>query len=685
MKVNFIFISDTLSHWGTVSYIRLEAIEFILDNSRGDQIAEKLLMRNFPPIEYEPVAHLDDSKAQQQSKTIIIDGDGYRIDLLAEEQVKKIIHELSTNKILTINDALTAKADPDIHVLKNYLARLSTVLRGYEKKYIPGDLLGPISAGWLDASNYIQDLLTTPDTVSIEECERLHKVLNQALEELNKVLKQIEADHPQVEGDNLSLKQSYSASFNVKHLGINLFKAATIACLKELTQCADKLTPAYYSNAIRQYESTFADLLTKIPEHDEEKKAFIQNIYSKFAPEPSNLTELKPVCLIFLNFKRISEILAIMSDHNVLHYTNFKALERILQLPTEEVNKKLTQLRNQITSLEQLRLLMPETLSPLFATDLFIDKSCPARTSVTSYIFFGPASKDEDSYKRMWSIYSLGVEKRLTQMISEQKSLSELLKFAAEARQAIAILRKEAVSFFQFGCERKGKSNQDTYTKDYKSIINASLFPAVSQIVCQEYDYPAMVGSDVFNEPSPGITLEIKNVYKLSLQLDREEIELPDEEIQTTLKKSKSTLKPIKIAIQFSELDRKKFEKMLSFFDTHFLEKCRKKEYTNEGFVTELGKLIFYLVRSYPFIRGTGAILQWEARSLVSYYTDGEVNLGDIRLGEHSDHTKNIPYDVYAHLIQSPEVYAEAFKKAVLPTFTARSEPTHSKGHSLGV
>ncbi|MCL9685098.1 hypothetical protein [Legionella maioricensis] len=679
MKINFIFISDTLSHWGLASFLRLEAIEFVLDNSVGDQITESLLMRAFSSEEDEPVAHLDDSQAGQQFKTIIIDGDGYRMDFLKEERVKRIIHELSSNQNLSINDALTEKADPDISIFKNYMAGLSAVLKGYKKQYIPNDLLYPLSADWLDASNRIQELLKTPDLVSIKECTRLHEVLIRHLEKLHQILGRLEEEHPLLEGDNLSLKQGYSASFEVSRLGINLFKAAAISCIKKLTQCINQLTPAYYANTIPHYTSKFADLLTLIPGHDEEKRLFIQTIYSKFALPSSDLTELKTASAIYVTFNRIEEILTLMSTHHVLNEVHFKTLERIMLLPAEEANKKLIQLRDQITSLEQLDLLMPETLSSLLTTDSLIDKSCSARTSVTSYVFFGTASRDEDSYKRMWSVYSLGVEQKLIKMLKEHKSLSELLNFAAQTRQTIAISRKESVSFFQFGGERKGVSNQDIYTNNHQSIINASLFPAVSQIACQEYDYPAMVSSDVLKESPPDAIFEINNVYKLSLQLDRAKIDLPDEEIRTTLKKSKkSSLKPTKIAIKFSPLDRNKFEQMLSFFDTHFLAKCRKKEYTEEEFLTELGKLIFYLVRSYPYIRGTGAILQWEARSLVSYYTDGQVDLGDIRLGRNSDNSKNLPYDVYAHLVQNPEAYAEAFKKALLPAFTAQNEPSHS-------
>lgn len=34
----------------------------------------------------------------------------------------------------------------------------------------------------------------------------------------------------------------------------------------------------------------------------------------------------------------------------------------------------------------------------------------------------------------------------------------------------------------------------------------------------------------------------------------------------------------------------------------------------------------------------------------------------------------DLPYDVYAQLVQTPEAYAEAFKKAVLPAFQAADE-----------
>ncbi|BCA94390.1 hypothetical protein TUM19329_07510 [Legionella antarctica] len=674
MKINFRFTSDVFSHWGLIPYLRLEAIEFILDNSHPDQITEKILLERFSIAEEEPVTYLVDSQTKHQFKKIVMDGAGYRLDFLEKVQIKKIIRQLSLNKMLTINDAQTGEADSEANVLKNYIIGLSAVLKEYEQKYTPKYLLEKLSTDWLKGSNFARDMSKIP---SGEEVTLIHKLLIKDIEELQRVLEQLEADYPHADSDIISLEQGYSASFDVNLLGINLFKAATVACIKELTLCAEKLTPAYYSKKIQQYELNFADLLTCIPGHDEENRAFIQTIYSKFAPEHTQLTEIEELKSIYANFNRISEILTVLSEYDLLNDANFEALERILQLPAEDAHKKLILLRKQISSLEQLSLLMQETLIPLLATDSFIDKSCPARTSVTGYMFFGSASQDEESYKRMWSIFCIGVENRLVTMLKENKSLAELLKFAAETRQTIASLRKESAIFRNFGGDRIRKSNIDTYANDNKSVINTSLFPFVSKIICREYDYSALTGvADL--EQSQDI-FEVKQIHKLSLKLnDGDEIELPDEVMTTTFKRSKnSTLKPTKVAVQFSILNRNDYEKMLQFFDNHFLEKCRNKEYNNEEFVTELGNLIFYLVRSYPFIRGTGAILQWEARSMVSYYTDGKVNLGDIRLGGNSDNAKNLPYDVYAHLVQSPDAYAEAFKNAVLPALTAQSEPNH--------
>ncbi len=435
---------------------------------------------------------------------------------------------------------------------------------------------------------------------------------------------------------------------------------------------ANQLNPEYYRKAIRQYETQFTNLLSQVPDYEREKTALIERIQHYFIHHALGSYDLKQLCMIYKNLNRVSEILTILSNYHVLNEDIIKGLEMVFLLADDEPNERIIQIHGSITSLLKLDLLMQETITPLFLFDsTFPDKSCPARTTASDYISWSAASRNEDSYKRMWTIYSIGAEHQLAAAIKEGKTLQEQLSLAASIRQHIAIQRHESNAPYNFGSSRTGKSLQDIYSHDNKSIINTSLFPTVSRIIAQNFDLPALLAAATHHRQLTDTISDIVLVNKLTLQLDGgEKIALPDEEMHLTVKqRPQKPVKLLKVSVQFSELEQRDYEKMLHFFDTHFLDRHHLMELSDEEFITELGKLVFYLVRSSPYNRGTASILQWETRSLISNFTNGAVNLGDICLGDSDEPAKNIPYGAYAHLVQSPEIYAKAFKKAVLPLF----------------
>ncbi|CEG58592.1 hypothetical protein [Legionella fallonii] len=687
MKINFKFTTDVLSHWPQISYLRLDSIEFIIEDYPGDHEASTRLKQGFPEADSdgEPVVR-EATNNDSPDNCLVMDGAGYRIDLLDSMWSARIIDLLSRCKKLFITDSVSSEQEHNLQVFEQYLKNLSIEIENLKTQYLNTEFLEIITADWHRSFRYAQELLQNPENTS-EEPSRLYDILMHNIDELKKVLTKLEEDYPQDEGDIISLEQRYSACSSPQRLSVNLFKAVTQNCIEELTLCANKLSPDYYRNAIHQYETQFTELLSQFPGYAGEKAALIQRIQHYFIPSDIDSCERKELCKICSNLNRMHDIITNISKYQALNEDSFNGLEMIFLLADDEPNEKIIQIHNQMTSLFQLGLVMPETITPLFLFgSSFPDKSCPARTTATGYAFFGAASRDEDSYKRMWTIYSIGAEHLLAATINEGKPLQEQLSLAADIRQRIAIYRKESNNPYNFGGVRIGKSLQDTYSNDSTSIINTSLFPTVARIISQNYDLPALIAEASSKSQSKNNIFTITLINKLAFQLDGgEEIELPDQEMQLTIKQNpKKLLTPLQVSVQFSELDQETFERMLRFFDEHFLARCKSKELNDEEFVTELGKLVFHLVRSYPYHRGTASILQWVTRGMISNFTNGIVNLGDIRLGDSSESTQNIPYDVYAHLVQSPEVYAEAFTAAVLPLFTAHYAPSRSFAKGSG-
>lgn len=119
--------------------------------------------------------------------------------------------------------------------------------------------------------------------------------------------------------------------------------------------------------------------------------------------------------------------------------------------------------------------------------------------------------------------------------------------------------------------------------------------------------------------------------------------------------------------------DQIQFENIINKLDD-FARKIREKECTFENtddelFLRELGTVTFYLSRLYHFERGSASIVQSIVRALVKSYTNNRIDLGDVRLGNNSEKSKNIPYDIYAQLVNNPNDYAKAFRNALIAEF----------------
>ena len=99
MKISFIFISDFYGHWPLKSLVRLEELQFIIEKTPGDLIAESLLSNRFPEIEDEPVASSFPANEDQPFKRVVMNGNGYRIDFLDSAQCGKITSELDRKKL----------------------------------------------------------------------------------------------------------------------------------------------------------------------------------------------------------------------------------------------------------------------------------------------------------------------------------------------------------------------------------------------------------------------------------------------------------------------------------------------------------------------------------------------------------------------------------------------------------
>lgn len=668
MKIYFKFTTDVLSHWRHISYLRLNVIEFLLEDHPDDREAAVLLREGFPTSGNSLIVD------ETNSNVLIMSGAEFRVDLLEPTLLEQILHKLFSYKKLFITDSLTKEPEHNLQIFGQYLQRLPMEFKELEKEYLRPDLLKIVTADWHRGSRCVRYLLDTPENIS-EEPYRLHEVLMHDIDELKEVLNKIEEDYPQNEVDVIDLEQAYSASISPKQLSVNLFKAVTRYCIKQLMLCMNQLNPEYYRDALHQSETQLTKLLSEVPGYEREKIALIERIHHYFIPyDDINSCNLKQLCTIYRNLNRVSEIIATLFKYHVLNEDTIKGLEMVFLLADDEPNERIIQIHDSIASLLKLDLLMPETILPLLLfNSAFPDKSCLARTAVIAPEFIGATNRDEDLYKRMWTIYSIGAEHQLIDAIREGKSLLEQLNLAASIRQHIAVQRNESNNPYNFGVTRTGKSQQDTYSHDDKSIISTTLFPIVSRTITQNIDLSALLATAPIHEQLTDNIFDITIINKLTCQLDNgEEITLPEEEMHLIVKRRpKKPLKLLQVSVQFSELDQANYEKMLRSFDTYFVTKHHQKRLNDEEFVTKLGKLVFYLVRSYPYNRGTAAILQWETRGLISNYTNGAVNLGDIRLGDSEESAENIPYDVYAHLVQSPEVYAEAFKKSVLPLFAA--------------
>jgi len=392
------------------------------------------------------------------------------------------------------------------------------------------------------------------------------------------------------------------------------------------------------------------------------------DLLSQLALKISNESDRKKQLNIFYTIKSLHSILQCLKGKDLLNSENIKYLMNYINNNKDDMSGAIFLLKQKISKLSRLNLLVDSNYKSIME-GTYVDKSCSARTAATGYQFFG--TSDDYEKKVMWSYYCVGAESRLTKMINSNLSLNEIYGTACKMRYDIAVLRNE-VSIgggIAFG-NRRTEEITDTYAKiedaNTTSIVDentyASIQTAAEPLIQQAMQLPEV---QVKLRDANGGPFEFEIKRQLTFQTsDGKSIALP--ECTMTVMMDKGQAQHIKI--DFSPPKQGNFNALMNEMEEHFdamRKNFRFSENKDAEFLLELGKLAFYLSRSYNLERGNGAIVQWILRSITKNYSNAD--LGDIRIN-------GVPYDIYAQLTDDPNKYPVAFKDSLIGQFLAYRE-----------
>lgn len=343
--------------------------------------------------------------------------------------------------------------------------------------------------------------------------------------------------------------------------------------------------------------------------------------------------------------------LNIMHDINELNQDSIDLfLQQLKPLDESSLILFLVKLNNRAFALNRLSLLTRTNLVEII-NDETSSKSCYARLNGG----IGLQQANDNEKQVNWGYFCDAVEAKIIHKIEHSASLKQVFHYARNMRRNIAMIDTPAYS--NFGLIRIDETG-DFYAKDTISVVSSEVFESLIKVVCKipNTAFEKLPSMPAFSE-NRFFKTSSDNIYITIFKNENYDCNLP--EVSLILNRNCATNEINRIDVNFSPQTLRNLEDSLNKLDETYFPILKNKSIQDEKFLITLGKLIFHFIRLYPLIRGTGAVGQWIARSFIKMHFNQDIS--DIKLGQNRD----IPYDIYAHLVKSAEEYADAFKDSV--------------------
>jgi len=426
--------------------------------------------------------------------------------------------------------------------------------------------------------------------------------------------------------------------------------------INKLTESNINLTASNINTEVIDQFNT-EDLKKKISADvvcSEKMKSFINSEINK--------TELIDYIYQYLNLSVLDSIISALKIANLFNDNNINQLYELCQKNSpEQLLPKLQSINSLIPKIHECGLLTQEIFDDMIKGKQF-DYSSQGRLKGAGL----EAVKSSPQQER-WGYFSKIIENQLINMLENKKSLREIILYAASMRQKIAKAEAphQCAMYGEFRTTRQEDFYRDINTFDTPSVLDPAIFPSILKIISLiPLSTNTETNSPKFNHESSSFFANNKVNYQYEWDnVSNHNIELPKETIIISVEKSKGIRG---VSCVFEPISQEKIDRAMTELDAIYIKKLQQKPLANDvDLLSTLGELTFHLVRLYPFTRGTGAIVKWVTRSILQLHYGKELDakLNDLRIGPDN----NIPYDVYAHLIKTPEAYAKEFKTSLEP------------------
>jgi ankyrin repeat protein len=355
---------------------------------------------------------------------------------------------------------------------------------------------------------------------------------------------------------------------------------------------------------------------------------------------------------IYLNL--IEETMLILTEAKLLNDTNIVKICNLFHEKKLEVKhlQRLQSITENSTKIHKCGLLTKKIFNEMIKGKQ-ADYSSQSRLNGRGL----EALKKKDIQVR-WGYCSISVENHMIDQLTNNETLFNIISYAKLCRSKIAGVEANDGSEF---AELRSRVQEDYYHKEQPSILDPALFSNVLKVIKTIPLKENATTDNPYTMYSSFTTGKTNYQYKWS-KVSKHNIPLPKETVIISVENN--TI--VGVSCVFEPITASQFNTAIDLLDKIYLKQLQNKSFQGD-LLTTLGEFIFHLVKLYPFKRGTGSMVKWVARSILQFHygKDLDPKLNDLRIND-------IPYDIYAHLVKTPEEYAKAFKESVEPLLIQR-------------
>ncbi len=331
-------------------------------------------------------------------------------------------------------------------------------------------------------------------------------------------------------------------------------------------------------------------------------------------------------------------------------------LEEIKHLSLDGKIEHLNFVKYNLISMCQIGLLDESNLG-FIIQDKSVDKSSASRLTGA-----GLGTLNKTDVQKRWGWSCVAIEAHISlELQKPDVNLKKLFEYASNKRMLIAEMENSG-KVGTFGLRRDARGFDWYSNQEGKGVANCEIFPGLVELIDEQKDSIKFI-------KTTSRTMST-NIYSVRISKDQNVIH-QECAIGNISSISNCALPALTLGISCNDAGKIEFisttvdllkdlDASVNALGEHYLPLLTRKNISQDELLKNLGELVFHLARLYPLARGSGAVIECLARGILkNHYPD--IEFGNLKLG----HKHDIPYDICAHFVQDPKLYADKFATSI--------------------